>query len=266
MPRRFFSASAFGGSLAVAVCTALVHLARAQSAKDGAPTQGVIWLSSPGDCILAAGTHSRVTWGAETLPKCQEICEKDRKCWAVDFSTYNSYPRCKLLIAPPAGATPKQAGISEATCSIKASQLSRYAFNGRLGSGAMGSHTPVARCMATFNMQAGDYNGCDFQGLKMSGTDFSKASGVGTTFSFATLLGFQARESNLRGAMFERTEAQTSKFDFADMSDSMCIGANFRDASMEGVTLTNAKLADAHLDGAVLTKASLQNVDGEKAS
>ena len=183
MPRRFFSASAFGGSLAVAVCTALVHLARAQSAKDGAPTQGVIWLSSPGDCILAAGTHSRVTWGAETLPKCQEICEKDRKCWAVDFSTYNSYPRCKLLIAPPAGATPKQAGISEATCSIKASQLSRYAFNGerasllkatytnplshplrrppgRLGSGAMGSHTPVARCMATFNMQAGDYNVC----------------------------------------------------------------------------------------------------------
>ena len=130
----------------------------------------------------------------------------------------------------------------------------------------------------------------------------------------------QARESNLRGAMFERTEAQKSKFDFADMSDSMCIGAhpslrirathpqqthvpvtpptrprhvpvmspscapdtrhvpdtscptprrgaiprcevhprlgaNFRDASMEGVTLTNAKLADAHLDGAVLTKA-----------
>ncbi|EOD41935.1 hypothetical protein EMIHUDRAFT_447522 [Emiliania huxleyi CCMP1516] len=120
----------------------------------------------------------------------------------------------------------------------------------------MGSHTPVARCMATFNMQAGDYNGCDFQGLKMSGTDFSKASGVGATFSFATLLGFQARESNLRGAMFERTEAQKSKFDFADMSDSM-LGANFRDASMEGVTLTNAKLADAHLDGA----ASFRNAD-----
>ena len=51
----------------------LMSASKAQSVADGAPTGlHVIWVSVPGDCILAtSGAPSRVSWGHETLEACQ---------------------------------------------------------------------------------------------------------------------------------------------------------------------------------------------------
>ena len=58
---------------AILLMMLLLDAAKAQSVADGAPTGlHVIWVSVPGDCILAtSGAPSRVSWGHETLEACQ---------------------------------------------------------------------------------------------------------------------------------------------------------------------------------------------------